>query len=72
MINNSTLEILAVAFGLGLLVGLQREKAASEIAGIRTFPLITLKWRINRLISAKLWWLDISSRLMLAISAMLS
>lgn len=33
---------LTTAFGLGLLVGLQREKAATEVAGIRTFPLITL------------------------------
>ena len=36
------LQILVAAFGLGLLVGLQRERAASEVAGIRTFPLITL------------------------------
>jgi uncharacterized membrane protein (DUF4010 family) len=33
---------LATALGLGLLVGLQREWKDSEIAGIRTFPLITL------------------------------
>ncbi len=33
---------LAVALGLGLLVGLQRERMDSAIAGIRTFPLITL------------------------------
>jgi uncharacterized membrane protein (DUF4010 family) len=33
---------LAVALGLGLLVGLQRERAESAIAGIRTFALITL------------------------------
>ncbi len=33
---------IAMAVGLGLLVGLQREWNASEIAGIRTFPLITL------------------------------
>ncbi|MCL7978154.1 MAG: MgtC/SapB family protein, partial [marine benthic group bacterium] len=32
---------LGIALGLGLLVGLQRERAASRIAGIRTFPLIT-------------------------------
>jgi len=31
-----------IALGLGLLVGLQREWSRSEIAGIRTFPLITL------------------------------
>jgi uncharacterized membrane protein (DUF4010 family) len=33
---------LGIALGLGLLVGLQRERAASGIAGIRTFPLITV------------------------------
>lgn len=33
---------LAVALGLGLLVGLQRERAAARIAGIRTFALIAL------------------------------
>lgn len=32
----------AIALGLGLLVGLQRELHGSDIAGIRTFPLITL------------------------------
>lgn len=33
---------LAIAMGLGLLVGLQREWAHREVAGIRTFGLITL------------------------------
>lgn len=33
---------LAVALGLGLLVGLQRERVDSAIAGIRTFALITV------------------------------
>lgn len=33
---------LGVALGLGLLVGLQRERMDSAIAGIRTFALITL------------------------------
>lgn len=31
---------LAVALGLGLLVGMERERTEAEIAGIRTFPLI--------------------------------
>jgi uncharacterized membrane protein YhiD involved in acid resistance len=31
-----------IALSLGLLVGLQREHAESQVAGIRTFPLITL------------------------------
>lgn len=33
---------LAIAVGLGLLVGLQREWADSQVAGIRTFPIIAL------------------------------
>jgi uncharacterized membrane protein (DUF4010 family) len=33
---------LGIALGLGLLVGLQRERAASQLAGLRTFPLITI------------------------------
>ena len=33
---------IAIALGLGLLVGLQREYADSRIAGIRTFPIITM------------------------------
>lgn len=33
---------LAVALGLGLLVGLQRQRDASPIAGIRTFALVAL------------------------------
>jgi uncharacterized membrane protein (DUF4010 family) len=33
---------LAVALGLGLLVGVQRERAEDPLAGVRTFPLITL------------------------------
>jgi uncharacterized membrane protein (DUF4010 family) len=33
---------LGIALGLGLLVGLQRERTEARLAGIRTFPLITL------------------------------
>jgi uncharacterized membrane protein (DUF4010 family) len=36
------LQQLAVSFGLGLLLGLQRERTESSIGGIRTFPLIAL------------------------------
>lgn len=38
---NTFLQI-GIALGLGLLVGLQRERTQSDVAGIRTFPLITL------------------------------
>ena len=70
MMNNSTLEILAVAFGLGLLVGLQREKAASEIAGIRTFPLITLSGALLGLLAQSFGGWILAAGLF-AISAML-
>ncbi len=33
---------LGIAFGIGLLVGLQREWAESRLAGIRTFPMIAI------------------------------
>lgn len=39
---DSQLLNFGIALGLGLLVGLQRERAASLVAGIRTFPLVTL------------------------------
>jgi uncharacterized membrane protein (DUF4010 family) len=37
-----TFQKLGIALGLGLLVGLQREYAVSQLAGIRTFPVITV------------------------------
>lgn len=33
---------LAIAFGLGMLVGLQRQKSDHEMAGVRTFTLISI------------------------------
>lgn len=44
-------EKLGLALLLGSLVGLQREKAASQIAGLRTFPLITLSGALFGLLS---------------------
>ncbi len=38
----SVLSSLGIALGLGLLVGLQREQVATELAGLRTFALITV------------------------------
>ncbi len=40
--KDNVLVQLAVSFGLGLLLGLQRERTERSIAGIRTFPLIAL------------------------------
>jgi len=42
MIDYPDLITLGIAFGLGLLVGLQREKSDHEMAGVRTFTLIAI------------------------------
>lgn len=42
---------LGIALGLGFLVGLQRERAASGIAGVRTFPLITVLGAVAALLA---------------------
>jgi uncharacterized membrane protein (DUF4010 family) len=47
-----TLVRLGIAAALGLLVGLQRERAASRLAGIRTFPLITIWGTLSGLLAA--------------------
>jgi uncharacterized membrane protein (DUF4010 family) len=44
---------LGIALGLGLLVGLQREWAEPEAAGIRTFPLITVLGTVCALLAGK-------------------
>jgi len=43
---------LGVALGLGLLVGLQRERNESSLAGIRTFPVITMLGSLLALVQA--------------------
>ena len=48
-----TLQKLGIALALGLLVGLQRERARSRVAGIRTFALITLSGAIASLLAEK-------------------
>jgi uncharacterized membrane protein (DUF4010 family) len=45
---------LGIALGLGLLVGLQREHSASAIAGIRTFPLVTIFGALSALLAQSL------------------
>ena len=45
---------LGISLGLGLLVGLQRQRAESELAGIRTFPLITLLGTICGMLSLQM------------------
>lgn len=46
---------LAIALGVGMLVGLQREKAGSELAGVRTFPLITMLGAMVVVVSQRLF-----------------
>lgn len=61
---------LGTALALGLLVGLQRERSDSRVAGVRTFPLITLLGAIAALASAVLGtWLVAAG--MFALAAML-
>lgn len=44
---------LAIALGLGLLVGLQKERAESPLAGLRTFGLVTVMGSVAALIAAE-------------------
>lgn len=46
-------ETLGISLGLGLLVGLQRERSATRLAGLRTFPLITLFGTLTGLLAQK-------------------
>jgi len=47
------LQGISIALGLGLLVGLQRERTSPWIAGIRTFALITLSGALAALLSER-------------------
>src|SRR5690349_10926207 len=47
----ATFQQLAIALGLGLLVGLQRERTNARLAGVRTFPLITLYGTLSALLA---------------------
>lgn len=49
--TNEPYQAIALSAGLGLLVGLQREWKDKEIAGIRTFPLVTLLGTLAAIIS---------------------
>lgn len=40
--DSAAIGTLSLALGLGLLVGLQRERAGAALGGIRTFPLVAL------------------------------
>jgi uncharacterized membrane protein YhiD involved in acid resistance len=66
-----TLLRLAVALGLGLLIGLQREAAdPQKMAGIRTFPLIALTGALAMLAGDGSVWLAAAG--FLAVAGMLA
>jgi uncharacterized membrane protein (DUF4010 family) len=44
--------VLAIALGLGLLVGLERERRDSVLAGFRTFPLVTILGALCAILAA--------------------
>lgn len=52
MLSDTFLD-LAIALGLGLLVGLQKERAASPLAGLRTFALVSLAGAVSAVLAAE-------------------
>lgn len=61
---------LGIALGLGLLVGIQRERAESHVAGVRTFPLITILGTISAAIGEQFGGWVIAAGLAGVITAM--
>lgn len=47
---------LGISLGLGLLIGLQRERTDSHLGGIRTFPLISLLGTICAMLANRFGW----------------
>lgn len=47
----TTFARLGIALGLGLLVGMQRERSSGALAGVRTFPLVTLTGCVGAMIA---------------------
>src|SRR5918999_4347407 len=64
---------LGIALGLGLLVGWQRERAESHMAGIRTFPLITMLGTMCGLLGERFGgWIVAAGLLSIAALALMS
>ena len=51
-----TFVTLAISLGLGLLIGLQRERSEARLGGIRTFPLISLFGTLCGLLTVQFGW----------------
>src|SRR5687768_6514081 len=47
---------LGISLGLGLLIGLQRERTDSHLGGIRTFPLISLLGTVCAMLAKTFGW----------------
>ena len=61
---------LGIAVGLGLLVGLQRQRSAAPLAGFRTFPLVTTFGLVCALLAESFGgWVVVGG--LLAVAAML-
>ena len=50
----ATFQTLGIALGLGLLVGMQRERVDAPLAGVRTFALISLLGALSALLALRL------------------
>jgi uncharacterized membrane protein (DUF4010 family) len=68
-VDSVTLNALSLALGLGLLIGLQRERAGARFGGIRTFPLVALFGAVCGLL-AGVWGYAIPAAGMIAISVL--
>jgi uncharacterized membrane protein (DUF4010 family) len=66
----STFMDLLIALGIGLLVGLQKERMASPLAGLRTFALVSLLGALTALLGGQMGaWLIIAG--LLAVTALM-
>jgi uncharacterized membrane protein (DUF4010 family) len=68
----STFSSIGIALGLGLLVGLQREQVATQLAGLRTFALITVLGTICGLLALSFGGWIIASGFLALTGALLS
>jgi uncharacterized membrane protein (DUF4010 family) len=69
MYSNTILNLL-LAFGLGLIIGLQREWSKNDIAGIRTFPLVVVFGTLTGILAERTGGWTVAAALV-AVAAML-